>query len=256
MPDATRKVIEFIKTRVPLSARIGWVATVIPNHLWFSAINRLCLLQTWITKLLGRRNATLQDSLLLDYWLVQMTVHGSFQIPYTSEGSVHLLKNPDDRFGLVYCGVHLPGYTVAIRALDELGARPNFAIAAPVSIGSDGRYPLVGLSSRLPAIEPGISALVKTRSELARGGVVVSMIDNHIGEPLTSQLLKLAGKIGSRVVFFWTDRSDDGSIKVIFSSPPHPFCESESKVVENLAEIDNQRQRILQRLTRAAGTVT
>jgi hypothetical protein len=234
-----------VKDRIPLSLRVRIVTALLPRSLWYKALVLFCNAQTRTTRLLGRRDAVLQDSLILDYWLVQLTALGPFTISYKAVGSEHLRRREDEVSGVVYCGIHLPCYTVAMRAMEDLQASADFAIAAPISIGPDNKYPLVGLRARLPAVPPGRAAFMKVRTELAKNGVVCSMIDSHIGEPLTHHLLQLSGKVGARIVFFWTEVERRGNIRVIFALPPHEICDTDAKVNENLRAIDIQRQRIL-----------
>lgn len=246
---SVNKVIALARSLMPLSRRVRILTFFIPRIWWFRTSMVLASVQTRLTRLLGRRDAHLQDSLLLDYWLVQLTNVGPFPIPYEVVGERHLYHRPEDKNGLVYAGVHLPCYTVAIRALEDLNAKPNIAIAAAVSIGSDGCYPLVGLKERLPALQPGAAAFMRTKRELKANGSVVSMLDSHIGMPLTHQLLQLAGKVGARVVLFWTEFSADGNIKVVFSDPPYSICDTDEKVKANLDAICIERERILTSIT-------
>ncbi|WP_446744555.1 hypothetical protein [Silvibacterium acidisoli] len=242
---SVNRVIALVRSLMPLSRRVRILTFFIPRAWWFRTSVILASGQTRLTRLLGRRDAYLQDSLLLDYWLVQLTNVGPFPIPYEVIGARHLYHRPGDKNGLVYVGVHLPCYTVAIRSLEDLQAKPNLAIAAAVSIGSDGCYPLVGLKERLPAVEPGAAAFMRTKRELKANGAVVSMLDGHIGMPLTHQLLQLAGKIGARVIAFWTEFSADGTIRIVFSDPPYPVCDTDEKVKANMDAIHIERERIL-----------
>lgn len=230
---------------MPLSRRVRILTSSLPSTLWFRAALTLCSLQIHTTRLLGRRDSRLQDALLLDYWLIQLTQSGPFAIPYTAHGAEHLGHTPDDKCGIVYAGVHLPCYSVAIRSLVDLDAMPDLAIAASVSIDEDGCYPLVGLKEKLPASPPGAGALLRTKRILSENGSVVSMLDSHIGMALTTHLLQLAGRFGARVVLFWTERDPSGAIHVTFAAPPFEVCDTEFKVQANLQAISQERDRIV-----------
>ena len=107
------------------------------------------------------------------------------------------------------------------------------------------RFMVPGTSKRLMAIPAEKYAMRQARRLLLDGISVVCLADAHLGAPLQPVVLRLAGSVGARVVFQWAVRRPDGVIEVTFRNAPHPYCETEEAVCENLAFLRAAQQRTL-----------
>jgi hypothetical protein len=198
-----------------------------------------------IARLAGLRECARYEASTLDGWLAELTLRGAFPVKYRVEGAHHLARTPGDEAGILYCGVHLPLTAVMMRALHELGAAPDCLLAAPHNINQNGEWMPAGTENGFKALPPGPRLLRQVRSVLARGGRFASMMDTDVGTPLRPTLMRLAGSVRARVVLCWAAMDATRNIVVTYKTPPHPIPDTEEKVRENLAALDEHRQRVL-----------
>jgi hypothetical protein len=113
--------------------------------------------------------------------------------------------------------------------------------------GHDNAIAIWGLRERLPALRTQPNVLLRARTVLRSGGSVALLLDADRGAPLSPNILRLAGRLGARVVFWWTELECDGTIHVTFAQPPDPSCRTEAGIAANLAALAGQTRRIMRR---------
>jgi hypothetical protein len=132
-----------------------------------------------------------------------------------------------------------------MRACVDLGAAPDYVIAAPININREGRWLPAGLREGFKAIPPGSGTLRRARTVLAEGGRLASMLDEAVSLPLRPALMQVAGSVRARVVLCWAEMDPSRTIVVTYRTAPHAIPDTEEKVRANLAVLDQQRQRVL-----------
>lgn len=226
----------------PLRGRARIVARLVPARYWYRTALWASRTQGRITGWMGG-NRFLTEALMLDHWLQELTLCGEFPIPWRP-AKIDALERAQRRTGVLYCSTHLPLLDLPFRLQCEMGFRSPWAIA---EIGRiiDAGFIIPGLLSRLRTIPADQYALVKLRSVLRAGESVACMVDAELGSPLSSRTMKVAGKVGAHVIFFWAERQTDGFIDIWFIDAPRPHCESEEAIEENLEALRAINQRIL-----------
>jgi hypothetical protein len=194
--------------------------------------------------LAGFRECARYEASTVDGWLAELTLRGAFPVKYRVDGAHHLARTVGDEAGILYCSVHLPLAAVMMRALMELGAPPDCLLAAPHNINQNGEWFPSGTQNGLKALPPGPTLLRQVRNTLAKGGRFASMMDADIGTPLRPTLMRLAGSVRARVILCWAAMDDRRNIVVTYRTAPHPVPDTEEKVLQNLAALDEQRQKI------------
>ena len=132
-----------------------------------------------------------------------------------------------------------------MRACVDLGAAPDFVIAAPHNINRKGQWMPAGVAEGIKAISPGSGTIKKARTVLCEGGRFASMLDEDVGTPLRPALMRLAGSVRARVVLCWAVMDATRTIVVNFKTAPYPIPDTEEKVAANLAVLDEIRQQVL-----------
>lgn len=91
-----------------------------------------------------------------------------------------------------------------------------------------------GITETLPVLLRNASVLIKARSILAKKGSVVAMIDRGLDGSFSPNLLYLCGKVNAKLVFFFATLQPNGSIDAKIVLPPHPLCEHEVAINNNI----------------------
>jgi hypothetical protein len=183
---------------------------------------------------------------MLDHWLWELTAIGPFPIPYLLN-RIDAVEPADPRIGTLHCWIHEPLVEFLLRPLVEQGYPEPTVVGDPGRIVGD-RIMVPGTSKRLMAIPAEKYALRKAKRLLMEGTSVVCLADSHLAGPLQPLVLRLAGRTGARIVFQWAVRRPDGVIEVTFRNAPHPYCETDDAVRENLAFLREAQQRALRAL--------
>jgi hypothetical protein len=228
------------------------VGLIFPERLWYRALHRSCVLHGPFFRLLFALPPFRNDPRrrLIVTWLMQSTLRHlvatgrPFLIPTCDknvEAFVDALKNPN---GVVLCSVHLPFVRLVLRRLVEFGAPPAAVIADEGAL-TNGRLPVWGMSDSIPGLVADRSVLLKVRNVLRQGGVVATLIDTNLGDPLHCNIFALIQSVGARLVFFTTELQPDGEIMVEFIAPTDPFCLSDESVLSNLLALQSRTARIL-----------
>jgi hypothetical protein len=98
------------------------------------------------------------------------------------------------------------------------------------------------------------------RTLLREGRSVVFLADSEFGGELSANPLRLAARLGIPVIFAWAELAADDVVDVTIVPAPHPFCENEAAIEENLQLLREITDRLLHQLgavdsERAAATV-
>ncbi len=219
--------------------------SMVPRRHWFRGVLALSQAHATIARMVGAKECARYESSTFDRWLVELTLSGPFPIEYRVDGAEHLARTAADEAGILCCTVHVPLTAVMMRACVDLGAAPDYVIAAPININQDGRWVPAGLRDGFKAIPPGSGTLRQARTVLEEGGRFASMLDADVGLPLHPALMQVAGSVRARVVFCWAEMDQNRTIVVTYRMAPHPIPDTEAKVRANLAVLDQHRQRIL-----------
>lgn len=229
-----------------MQRRARIIAKTLPPARWYSAAVVLTRIQwAFCRAIWWRPDVALRNSVFLDLLLLELMHYGTFPIRWRAVGAEHLPRGGSNDTGVIYCTSHLPLFAVQARVLCELDAIPSMVIALATAIGADGTYPMPGLEIRVPAMAPGAKAMVRVKRELLNGKVVGSLMDEYPGGPLKPQLFRLAGKVGAKVVFLFSELDKDNFVTFTAALPPFPACATDEEIQANLAAYDAQRQRIL-----------
>jgi hypothetical protein len=192
----------------------------------------------------GLRPHRFEQAILLNRMLAYLTRTGTpFPVPwFMSEESRAALESacPAGR-GLLVCSAHLPLIKVGARALQETGHTMSGAIAADPD--QDGCIAIWGLRERLPAIKVQANVLLRTRTELRKGGCVVLLVDTVKGE-YSPNVFRLAASTGAGILFLTTELSPDGRVEVRIWKPPAPACATPEQITGNLLALDAAVKRI------------
>ena len=241
-----KRPLRWLASLFKLRRQVQFVARVLPNRYWYRAALGVCRLQGALSGALGG-NRVLTEAVMLDHWLWELTAIGPFPVPYRLN-RIDAIEPADPRIGTLHCWIHEPLVEFLLRPLVEQGYPEPTVVADPGRIVDGDRFMVPGTTKRLMAIPTEKYALRQAKRLLLDGISVVCLADTHLGAPLQSVMLALAGRVGARVVFQWATRRPDGVIEVTFRNAPRPYCESEEAVRENLAFLRAAQQRALRTL--------
>jgi hypothetical protein len=234
-----------VRQLLSLERRALLFRSLVPRRYWFRAVLALSQVHATIARMAGAQECARYESSCVDRWLQVLTLSGPFPIDYRVEGAEHLLRTAADEAGILCCTVHVPLTSVMMRACVDLGAAPDYVIAAPININRDGRWLPAGLSEGFKAMPPGSGTLRRARTVLAEGGRFASMLDQAVGFPLRPALMQVAGSVRARVVLCWAEMDPSRTVVVTYRTAPHAIPDTEEKVSANMAVLDQHRQRIL-----------
>lgn len=236
-----RRVMDLL----PFSSRVGIFARILPRSLWYAAALRMSRLHRNTATLLGHRTERHTEAFLRDCWLIEFARRGGFPIPWHVTGLEVLRWPSTDSKGTLFCGLHLPLSRVAIGALVDSGYPTTHILADQGNVLPGDQFLVPGLDRTVPALPAGPQVLVHIRSVLREGGSVGCLLDTDYSEPISPNILRLAGKVGARIIFFTAELDRQDRPQIHFYDPPRPFCQSMEDVQENLAALAKVRVRIL-----------
>ena len=90
--------------------------------------------------------------------------------------------------------------------------------------------------------------MLRARTTLRARGIVGSLIDEGVQGALSGSLMRLAGRMGTRVILFWSEMDDEGRVLLTYQTAPYPIPDTEEKVIANLAVLEAERMRIFSAL--------
>lgn len=229
---------------ISLRRRAGIVAQFVPSRHWYRAATYFSRWHAWLTAALGGGSRAVTEAAMLDSWLVELTLFGPYPIPWRGVGTEVLRQDPSKR-GVMFCWTHVPLFRIPLHALMQMGCYAPVVVADPGNIVGDHEFVVPGMAERLQAIPLDLYVLVKMRTVLHQGGSIACLADYAVGEALSPNVLRLAGRMGSRVIFLWAERRKDGTIDVHFMDPPRPLCGSEEDIAVNIEFLRRENRRLL-----------
>lgn len=239
-------VFGWIKRQMPLSRQVRVATAVVPRRFWYRVALAVSRWQGGLINALGGSGA-LSEAMMRDHWLRELSFHGAFPIPWRLHGREVL-----DQYAVpgpvLYYNTHLPMVEIPLRVLMELGYPMPVPVADPGRIIDHERYIIAGMPERVPAVPANSHVLARLRTLLSRGTPVVCLADNEFGGELFVNPLRLAAKLRVPVLFGWAELGDDGIIDVTFRAAPHPLCETEAAIEENLQFLRELSRRVLRSL--------
>jgi hypothetical protein len=191
-------------------------------------------------------NRPLTEAIVLDSWLRELTFSGAYPIPWRPVNLDGIDRG--DKRGVLYCWTHLPLFSIPMYAWMEMGYEPPLVVADPGNICGENEFMVPGKTQRARAIVANLHVLMKIRTVLHEGGSVACLADAELGGRVTSNVLRIAGQTGARVVFQWAERQADGTMDIYFINPPRPLNESEEDIEVNLEFLRVENRRILDSL--------
>jgi len=216
----------------------GVLRRLLPRSLWFRAVSHFSMVQQRLLSTLCGRDWNIEELLYRDLMLSDLTVHGgAFPVRVTRTGVEHLSDAYSLGKGVLVAGVHLPGHIFLASRESHLGIEPVLVVSHPTSHINGGSYIVVGTGESVAAVCPGTQALLRARSILRGGGCVITMLEYSVGECMESAMVTLAGKLGSPVVFCWTEWPAGGDVVMHFMPTPDPVCDTPEKVDAAIAMI-------------------
>jgi len=164
----------------------------------------------------------------------------SFLIPTKVKG-LEVFNKPRPN-GLLLCSAHMPLLPVALRALAENNIILNALILKPVV--KNNRYPLFGIDYKIPVINNGPNVLLKAKNILQNGGIVIALADEDTGyNNYSPNVFRLAEKINTELVYFFSELKPDGHIEVSFFEAP-TNAHSGNLTTSRISALNNYRNKI------------
>ena len=179
----------------------------------------------------------------IEPWIEDLFVEGLTRIPTRLLHSELLLAARSQGKGVLVCHTHTPLYWMPPTALVQAGLPPSLIVTAEHS-APRGTYVPPGTTLAIPAAWSGPNSLLGVRSELRKGGLIYTLLDEDIGLPLKGNVLRVAARL-SAVVLFCTIRPRPNRFEVALVEPPFPLQRGEDDVLANLADMERRRQQWL-----------
>lgn len=239
------RFVAALKRKLPVSRQAQLAASLLPASMHFRFAIAASRYHGRLTRALGG-NGALTEALMRDHWLRELTLQGAFPVPWRMHG-----RDVLDRYAVpgpvVYCSTHIPLNDMPLRSLVESGYPPFAALADPGRI-VDGRYLITGMAQRVPAIPVSSYVLTRMRSLLQQGMSVACLADREFNGEFSANPLHLAGRMHVPLILIRTQLGEDGVVDVTFEAAPHPYCETDEAIAENMAALRSANDRVLQSL--------
>jgi len=238
------RVFRELKRFLPLSRQASLIAFLVPRRFWFRCALVASRWQGGLVTAMGG-NGALTELLMREHWLHELTKHNAFSIPWRLHGyellDEYLRKGP-----VMFYSTHLAMSDMPLRVFIEKGNRPPVPVASPGRISDKDRYRVPGFGKTIPALPPAGYVLARMRTLLRRGDSIACLAERELfAVELSSNPMRLAGRMGVPVFFALGELAPDGVVDVTFQPAPHPYCESEDAVAENLSVLRGFNDRIL-----------
>ena len=240
------RVILWLKGVLPLRRQARIAARVVPARLRYRFALAASRWQGRVMKQLGR-NGALTEALMLDHWIRELTFEGPFPIPWRLHGR-ETLERYSVPGPVLYYSTHVPLGQIPLSVLSELGYPLPVPIADRGLIVDGERFLVLCTAERVPALSADLHSLARMRTTLQRGTSVSCLMDRDLGgEGQFINPLRLCGRLGVPVLFTWAEMGVDSVIDVTFCPSPHPMCETEEAIAENVKALLEITDRILER---------
>ena len=236
--------ISRLKQMLPLSRQARIFARLVPARYWFQCALHCSSLQGRIAEKMGG-NGKLTELVMRDHWLREFTDRGRFPVPTRVAGR-EVLDEYLPRGPVLYCTMHVGMSDILLRFVVEQGYPVPVPIADSGRMVSKERYPVLGMNLPILALQAGPHVLARARTLLLRGTSVACMADrDYMDDQFNANPLRLAARMGVPIIFMWATLATDGVIDAEFRAAPHPYCENEAAVDDNLTALRDVRDEIL-----------
>jgi hypothetical protein len=193
-------------------------------------------------------NQALTEAMMRDHWVRELSFRGGFAIPWRLHGR-DVLDHYNALGPILYCTLHAPLCEMPLRVLIEVGGYPvPIPVADPGRIVDQDKWLVPGMERRIPSLSATDSPLMRTRTLLRRGQSVVCLADRSFAGDFYANPMRLAGRLAVPVIFSWAELGPDGVVDVTFQAVPHPLCETEEAITQNLSFLEEIRNRLLRSL--------
>ncbi len=228
---------------LPLSRQAALVRHTLPRGMWFRAALTMARIHGRLISRMGG-NGPFTTVMMLDFWLRELSFGGDFPIPYRVSGA-EVVQAPGPK---LYTWTHLPLTEVPLRVGLEVGGTEPAVVSDPGKVVGDHDFLVFGWPHRIEALQADAQLLRRVKASLQGGKSVVFLADPYLGAPLSEVPLRVAARLHVPLVFQWAELHSDGVLDVTFRLAPHPFCEGEQALAENLAFLREQNQAALKKL--------
>lgn len=225
---------------MPLRRQARIASALVPARWRFRFAVIVSRLQGSMIQALGG-NGPLTTAVMLDHWLRELSFHGSFPLPWKSEG-IEVCLTPGPK---MYCWTHLPLNEIPLRVYLESGGSPLSIVSDPGKIVGNNEFIVFGWPQRMHAIPVGSQLLARVKASLRSGTSVVFLADEYMGATLSEMPVRLAGRLGVPLVFQWAELLPEGTIRVIYRNAPFPYSRNEEEIAANLKFLLDARLRIM-----------
>jgi hypothetical protein len=235
IPALKPTLLPFLRRIYPKFALViaHLIAFLLPEKLWYPVAYQLTCALTAFTRPIIAWTPQRKNWLLYGWLKLFLHYERPFPIPIRTLGEEVVKEARTNPGGMLVVSVHLPLGIFILRSLVEIGCPPT-AVIAHGDLLKNGAFPIWGTVDGLPGLATDGNVLVKTRRILRHGGSIGAMIDAQLGEPISTNILRLLRFIGARMVFALVDLHPSGEIVVKFYNPPDPYCGSDEGILKNL----------------------
>jgi hypothetical protein len=236
--------ISRLKQMLPLSRQAEILARLVPARFWFRCAIVCSRLQGRIAAKMGG-DGKLTELVMRDHWLREFTDRGRFPLPMRVAGR-EVLDEYLPQGPVLYCTMHIGMSDMPLRFLVD----QDYAVPVPIAHGgrmvAGERYPVTGMNLLTPALMAGPHVLSRARTLLLRGTSVACLAErNYTDGEFNANPLRLAARLRVPLIFTWATLARDGVIDVEFRAAPHPYCDGEAEMEENLNGLLRLRDTIL-----------
>ncbi len=146
--------------------------------------------------------------------------------------------------GIILCTSHIPFSKIAIRSYLE-NKNIDFAIIGEAT--KDGKMAIWGTNAKIPALLKDSFVLLKAKNYLLNNKTIVLMVDDAKTGEYSTNIFKLAKKINSNILFFFTEMNNSNIIDIKFILPPFPSPSNDFEINENINFIKTYSNEIKNR---------
>ena len=224
------------------------MSRIFPSRFWYGIALRSADLVVRAGRLVpGRASDSMEASHLarmLHRFLDIFATLGNFPIPLVIEGEEILRSYAENPAGFICCSAHLPFvktfFPLARKAVGN--SRERWVISRTPELNN-----VVEIWNDEPwkAIFADNAVLLKVRATLRRNACLVAIIDKDQGDVVSANIFRFAGKVNCRVLTWFTELQENGTILVRIAEPPSPQCKTEEEIAANLSYVERNVERIL-----------
>ncbi|GAB2580792.1 hypothetical protein GCM10027190_32590 [Spirosoma areae] len=124
----------------------------------------------------------------------------------------------------------------------ERGLIPDAIIVK--NLPKDGLIPILGTTTKIPALFADPAVLLKTRSVLRQGGIIIVLIDDMENGGYSANIFRLAEKLKSDLLFSLVKLQPDGHIDAFAYELPVATSPEEDNVMIKIKAMDDHVNKL------------